>query len=528
MKLKKVTALMLTAVMLAGILTGCGTSSSEDTSSTDATTTEATTEAGTTDAVSTEKQNITMMTYDYSGSPLSGDNAEAVIQQMEDFTNTHVDFTWVPDDNYEDKLSLTLASPDDMPMIISVSKMSAVVVGAAKAGAFWDLNDYMFDAEKYPNLAQANESVNEGVTIDGQLIGVYKARPIGRNGMGYRADWAEKLGIGVPTTIEDVYNMMYKFTYDDPDGNGVDDTYGLALCKYTGPFDIIQTWFGVGNQWVEQDGKLVPVFQTDEYLEALKWIKKMYDDGLVYEDWAVRDTATWSDSVKNGECGMYIDVLDGSRKIWDYFVEQNVPSVVDPSVPASMNLIGSIEGKTLATTGNAGFFAITKAADTEEKLAACLTYLDKMCSDEMITLSSYGLEGIGWERNTDGYLVDIDAGDEVAVKAYQGLNQTVAYIPNLKAISPAIAINERLGLEEKIKKENEAVAVFNPAIAYLNNSETYSLNGSTLDKLIDDSRTQYVCGQIDEAGLKAAWESWLAQGGSAVIDEVNAQYTATK
>lgn len=529
MKLKKVIALMLTVALSTSIFAGCGGSSSSDTTSTKAETkTEGTTKGSSTDTASTEKQNITMMTYDYNGSPMSGEHSEEVLAQMEDFTNTHVDFTWVPNDNYEDKLSLTLASADDMPMIISVSNMSAVIVGAAKAGAFWDLNDYIFDAEKYPNLSQANKEVNKNCTIDGQLIGVYKARPIGRNGLGYRADWAEKLGLSEPKTIEDVYNMMYQFRYGDPDGNGKDDTYGLALCKYTGPFDIIQTWFGCGNKWVEKDGKLVPVFQTDEYMEALKWIKKMYDDGLVYEDWAVRDTATWSDSVKNGECGMYLDVLDGSRKIWDYFVEQNVPSVVDSSKPASMNLVGSIEGKTLATTGNAGFFAITKAADTEEKLAACLSYLDKMCSDEMITLSSYGLEGVHWERDADGYLVDLDAGDEVSVKAYQALNQAVAYIPNMKAISPAIKMSDRLELEEKVKKDNEAVAVFNPATAYLNNSDTYSLSGSSLDKLLDDSRTQYICGQIDETGLKAAWDSWLTQGGSAVIDEVNAQYLKEK
>jgi putative aldouronate transport system substrate-binding protein len=527
MKLKKVIALMLTVALSTSIFAGCGSKSSSETASTE-TKTEGTTEGSTGTATSTEKQNITMMTYDYSGSPVSGEHSDEVLAQMEEYTNTHVDFTWVPDDSYEDKLSLTLASADDMPMIISVSKMSAVIVGAAKAGAFWNLNDYMFDEEKYPNLSQANASVNEGVTIDGQLVGVYKARPIGRNGLGYRADWAEKLGLSEPKTIEDVYNMMYQFRYGDPDGNGKDDTYGLALCKYTGPFDIIQTWFGVGNQWVEKDGKLVPVFQTDEYMEALKWIKKMYDDGLVYEDWAVRDTATWADSVKNGECGMYIDVLDGSRKIWDYFVEQNVPSVVDPSKPASMNLVGSIEGKTLATSGNNGFFVITKAADTEEKLAACLNYLDKMCSDEMITLATYGIKDVHWNLDADGYLVDLDAGDEVSTKAYGALNQAIAYIPNLKAISPQVKASDRLQLEEKVKKENEAVAVFNPAIAFLNNSDTYALSGSTLDKLLDDSRTQYVCGQIDEAGLKAAWDSWLTQGGSAVIDEVNAQYSAAK
>lgn len=512
-KFMKVAALTLALTMVVASAAGCGKGKE---------TNEGTGEAG------TGKSKITMMTFDFEGSPLSGEHSEEVIKQMEDYTNTDVDFTWVPSDSYEDKLSLTLASGNDMPMIIAVGSMTAAISSAAEAGAFWNLNDYMFDAAKYPNLSQANENVNQSLTVNGELIGVYRARAIGRNGIGYRADWAEKLGIEEPKTIEDMYNMMYAFTYNDPDGNGKDDTYGLALSKYTGPFDIMQTWFGVGNGWVEQNGELVPVHQTPEYLEAVKWLKKMYDEGLVYEDWAVRDTATWTDSVKNGECGVYIDVLDGSRRIWDYFVTNNIPSVVDPSQPASMKLVGAINDKTLATSGYNGFFVITKAADTEEKLAACLNFLDKMSDDEMILLSSYGLEGIHWEVGDDGFLVDLDKDDAVSSKAYAALNQTVAYIPNMEATSVTLAKTERNLAEEEVKNKNIDYAVFNPALSYLVNSSTYSLSGSTLDQLLNDARTQFICGQIDEAGLKAAWDSWASQGGNSVVEEVNAQYKAAK
>lgn len=505
---------MLTGLLIAGLsissLVGCGSKASGSVAGEDG------------------KANITMMMVDYEGSPLTGDAATQVVSEMEDYTNTHVDFTFVPDDSYEDKLSLTLASPDDMPMIIAVQGMSGVIASAAEAGAFWDLSDYIKDAEKYPNLSQANEQVNQSLTVGGKLIGIYKARAIGRYGLGYRADWAEKLGLSEPKTIEDVYNMMYQFTYGDPDGNGKDDTYGLSLCKYTGPFDIIQTWFGCGNGWVEQDGKLVPVHQTPEYKEALDWIKKMYDDGLVYEDWAVRDTATWADTVKNGECGMMLDVLDSSRRIWDYYVNENIPSVVDSSQTASMNLVGTINDKTLATSGYNGFFVITKAADTEEKVEACLHYLDKMCDDDMIVLSGYGLKGQHWDLDEEGYIEDLDAGDEVSCKAYQALNQAVAYIPNLTSTNPSIKYNERQELENKIKAANEEYAVFNPASSYLVNSATYSLSGSSLDQLLDDARTQYICGQIDEAGLQAQWDLWLKQGGQDVINEVNEQYAANK
>ena len=87
--------------------------------------------------------------------------------------------------------------------------------------------------------------------------------------------------------------MLYQFTYGDPDGNGQDDTYGLALSKFTAPLDIMQTWFGAPNGWGERDGKLVPVHQTAEYKEALDWMRKIYADGLVRPDWATVDTANF-------------------------------------------------------------------------------------------------------------------------------------------------------------------------------------------------------------------------------------------
>ena len=530
--LKKTIVLLLVTAMLGAALVGCKSNdTTKETQGTDpqGKSADKKESSGSKDSADGEKKaEITMMTFDFDGSPLSGKHAAEVLKKLEDYTNTKVNFDWVPSDNYEEKLTLALADPDSMPMIMAVGSMNGAIVSSAEAGGFWDLNEFIKDSAAYPNLSQANENVNKALTIDGQLIGIYRARPIGRNGIGYRKDWADKLGLSEPKTIDDIYNMMYQFTYGDPDGNGKDDTYGVALCKYTGPFDIMQTWLGCGNGWVEKDGQLVPVHQTEEYMEALHWFKKMYDDGLVYKDWAVRDTATWADSVKNGECGMYVDVLDGSRRIWDYFETNQIPSVADSNELASMNLIGSINGKTLATSGFNGFFVITKAADTKEKVADCLHFLDAMNDDEMLILSSYGLEGIHWEKDTDGNLVDLDLNDAVSVKDYGPLNQTVAYIPNLAPTSIKPVTTPRQDLEEEVKQANIDKAVFNPAAGYLVNSSTYALNGATLDEELQAARTQYICGEIDENGLKKAWKNWEELGGADVIKEVNEQYQAEK
>ncbi len=541
-KSKKLTALMLTAAMAAGSLAGCGGSPSTPTTTAANNTTTAANNNNTTTTTPAENNKpaempkVTFQAIDHQGGFFSAGNAEGheeVLQKVKDYTGIDIEYIPVANDSLEEIVGVTLLDTKNLPMIMTWGgNLNATIISAAKAGAFWNLEDYIFDETKYPNLSKANKDVLKQITVDGHIIGLYRARPIGRNGFGYRKDWADKLGLSAPETVEDIYNMAKAFTEQDPDGDGQKNTYGLCLCKYTGPIDIIQTWFGAGNAWIEKDGKLIPSHMTDEYWEAVNYVKKMYDEGLVYSDWAIRDTNTWTDGVKNGECGMMLDVLDSSRRIWDYFVNNNIPAVNGDEF-ASMGFVGAIakekggQPTITATTGMNGFFMITKGAKTEADLEACLTYLDKMCDDEMMTLADHGLEGIGYEMQ-DGYLVDINTDWTPAQKPHTGLNQTVCYIPEQAAREPQVKKTDRVILEEQIKNDNINYAVFNPASGYLAGSDTYALNGATLDTALKDARTQYICGEIDEAGFRAAMDTWLAQGGQQIIDEVNALYQADK
>lgn len=541
MKRKKLLQKALSAALAAGMvmsLTACGGSSNSAGSDSTQTTAASTEKADATVATEAkeetkERQTVTFMTIDFNaGTSNTGDYAEEIMQKIEDATGVNLEIEWVLSDVTDEKITLAMANPSTMPMIITHSgSLTGNIVSAAKAGAFVDLNDYIWDSEKYPNLSQMNKSVAETLSVDGALIAIPRTRDIGRYGLSYRQDWADAVGITEkPKTIDDVYDMLYKFTYDDPDGNGKNDTYGMEMTSYTGPFDIIQTWFGVGNGWAEVDGKLIPVHMQPEYKDALDWIKKVYDDGLMPKDWAVRTTDTWSNGCKTGESGVYIDVMDGGRRIWDYFVaeETKTPSVVNPEETASMNLLGAVNGKTLATSGYNGYFTISASTcDTPEKIEAALTLLDKLNDNDTRLLVEYGLEGINWEKDADGNLVDLDVENTTLAANYAGLNQMLAYIPRYD-LNPSPAKNERTQAQADVYVENEKYAVFNPASSYLANSATYADIGKTLDEIITQARTQYICGEIDEAGLQKAWDNWLNQGGQTIIDEVNAQYEANK
>lgn len=472
------------------------------------------------------KPTITFMTTSFYGTDLKNEHSDEVIKKYEEYTNTHVEWQWEANDTYKEKLGLTLMDKDNMPMVLTASgDLTANVVDAARKGAFWDLAPYLQDSASYPNLSQANPNVLKALTVDGKIIGIYRARAIGRFGFSYRTDWAEAVGITKdPETIEEVYDMMYKFTYEDPDGNGKDDTYGLEMTKYTGPLDIIQTWFGCGNEWVEQDGKLVPVHQTAEFMEALKWMRKVYEDGLIRKDWATVDSGTFQDSCKKGESGCFIDVMDSGKRIWTYFNTNDVKSVVDPSKNASMTLVGPINGKTLATSGFNGYYMITKAgAKTEEDVKNCLHFLDKMCDDEMLVLADYGLEGITYDLNEAGKVVKRNE-LEASQSPSSGLNQCLCYIPKLESTSPALEKDEPNLAQAAAYAKNEQYAVFNPALGYLANSEVNAEVGTDIEQIIDDARTQYICGQIDDAGFEAAAKQWLDRGGDRLIEEINKLY----
>lgn len=536
--LTKVFALSLASVMALS-MAACGNNNSSSSSSNSSAA--ASSEAGSSAAASSEeakaetpaeRQTLTVMTIDFNaGASNTGDYAEQIIQTIDDYCNVDLQIEWILSDVTEEKTSLAMSNPSTMPMIMTWSgAITGNVVNYAKAGAFVDLNDYIWDSEKYPNLSQMNKNVAETLSVDGKLIAIPRTRDIGRYGLSYRQDWADKLGIEEPKTVEDVYNMLYAFTYNDPDGNGKNDTYGMEMTSYTGPFDIVQTWFGVGNGWIEQDGQLIPVHQQAEYKEALDWLRKVYQDGLMPADWAVRTTDTWSNGCKTGESGVYIDVMDGGRRIWDYFNTEATftPSVVNPDEAASMNLLGAINGKTLATSGYNGYFTLSASTcDTPEKIEAALNFLDKLNDNDMRLLTEYGIEGVNYEVDENGYMVKLDKDDTALTNNYAGLNQMLAYIPRYTP-TPSVETNERSARQNEVYVENEACAVFNPALSYLANSATYSDVGATLDEIIKQARTQYICGEIDEAGLQAAADAWLAQGGQQIIDEVNEQYQANK
>lgn len=461
------------------------------------------------------RRHLTIMTYDYEGEPLKGEVGKEILEQVEAYTDTDLDISWVSSNIYSQKLSTILTYSKELPEIIVADEKSAEVLYAARNGKFWELSDYLGD---YGNLSLTKKEILDNIRIDGNIYGIPRCRKMGRIGVGYRKDWAETLGLDEPKSVVDMEEMILKFTFADPDGNGIDDTYGLILSKDQSALDVVMSWFGVPNQWgLDEEGNVAPSFFFPSYMEAMDWIRALYEKGCINEDFIMRDTASWTDDLRNGMGGVISCNADDIRRVQDEFDFNGEGQVID--------LVGAIRGndgvrRTWANSGYNGFFVITKAAETEEDVRKCLEFLDKMNDPEMLLLTSHGVEGRHYTRDEDGSIVV--SKDWEKNKEFGGLNQLVSF-------SNYDYEDERAstGLYKKqleIIRENEKYIVKNPVLPFVNDSGTYLESGRKLEQMIQDARIEYIIGAIDKEEWEERVQEWYTSGGDRVIQELNVLY----
>lgn len=439
---------------------------------------------------------------------------------IEEFTGVKLNITWVPNSDYGNKTNVVLAS-GDIPQLMVVQGKTPTFVRSAQAGAFWDLTDKL---AKHPNLKTENPEIQKNSSINGKVFGVYRARDAMRTAVIVRKDWLGKYGVQMPKTTNDLYELAKTFTRDGQ--------YGIIIPKWPGgyatasPYDVMEVWYGAPNGWGERDGKLVPGFDTEEFLAANTFMRKMATEKLLNPDFATLDSAKWNDPFFNGKGGIIFDVSSRTNALMNLFKTNNPTNYTD-FVEFAGNLVGP-DGKkhSYPTIGYNGFIAIPKTTiKTEAELDSVLQFLNKLNEKKGQVLENNGIEDFNFK--VDGnYAVTIKGTEEDVVsndvKSFAQLGTNVAGYQAYTA-KPANAAEQAM-YERRLEthKEDLKTAVHNPANALV--SETYTTKGPQLDVIIADARVKYIAGQIDLNGLKAEIRRWHTEGGDQIIKEMNELY----
>ena len=120
---KKLAAAAMAVLTASAILTGCGNDAATNATAGNSAASENTDNAGNTgtegegeQTASGERPTITFMLQDFTGNALNNENSDKVVEKMEEYTNTHVDFRWEASDTYQEKFGVTLLDKDNIPM----------------------------------------------------------------------------------------------------------------------------------------------------------------------------------------------------------------------------------------------------------------------------------------------------------------------------------------------------------------------------------------------------------------------------
>lgn len=463
---------------------------------------------------------------------------DRLVKDLNEYLNMDITWQWQEQATYYDAEHLGLwISTGNVPDVMIVGK-DATFLNAAESGLFWDLTDYLDD---YDNLATISPVARASAAYNGTIYGIPRSRTLARNGLGYRLDWLNNLGLKEPTTWEAFSDMLEAFTYNDPDGNGVNDTVGLGLDSWSGVWDIMETWFGVPNLWgIDKKGDLIHKSQTEEYKTALKAFRDLYARGVINNGangipdfMDVTAGKARDELLRTGLAGTYVQVLDDARKIETYFEDQGLSTDEENIFTLQAAVDTGLGTLCYPTTGMNNMIAIsTKNIKTEDQLRRVLLCLNEINDGACLNLIEYGWEGVTYNLDENGY-VHLFTNDELSAAGVEtgtyrnGFNQIPAYWTaeeNARPVATESGTSTITRLEQKLYAENVQYCVPNYGSGY--DSETYVDQGAALDKILTDSLTQYIKGEIDDAGLEAAIKQWWTAGGDKVTSEMNARYHA--
>lgn len=220
-------------------------------------------------------------------------------------------------DAYRNKVNALMAS-GDLPDVFRWGDHT-FFKQAYEAGYLADITDVL---DQYATDAVKEYQTKfpggfEGATIDGRLY----AYPYMTDNfhqainLWIRDDWLENTNSEPPTTIEEMIELARKFTFEDPDGNGVDDTYGFGLAG-----DVLQNNYGTlmglfaaygvpgftstDGFYRGEDGKVTFAWIQPECKEALTVANQMYQEGLIDPEFVVKDVSNMETDVTSGKIGM--------------------------------------------------------------------------------------------------------------------------------------------------------------------------------------------------------------------------------
>lgn len=322
-----------------------------------------------------------------------------VLDTLQEVTNIHFDITAANGAAEQDNFNLMIAAGDYCDIINGMNNFTAGLEAAVEQDIIQDLADII--PEKCPNYwAYLNKNTNslmQAYTDSGYMPTICTLTPeVGQEVVGpvIRKDWLNEFGMEVPKTFDELYDYLQKakseknalFELNSTDGLVLDLAYGLNL--YFGEMLYSDSPFTV------QNGKAVYSLTNDNMKTYLKFMNRLYTDGLIPADF-FSETSEDVSAAARLDFGLSTNSLvsvsaANSSDIMMNVTDENFEMAVLPYVT---------DGTTEPHTGPASMSDTMKDNDAWAFSIGCtnidplLEMVEFLYSDEGYLLSNYGVEG---------------------------------------------------------------------------------------------------------------------------------------
>lgn len=437
------------------------------------------------------------------GTPPKGDNP--YYKAMNEAIG--VDVTWQNQDGvtYDEKLGAVLAS-SDIPdvMVVPGWNLNGKIPGAINA-KFADLGPYLSGdkVRDYPNLAAVPTEAWQRGIFGGQLRAIpFPAPYVTDIAPLYRKDVFDKKEYRVPTSPDDFLSWAKEAT------DARSKVWACDDMKWTA-FNVFGVLSGSDKAlwWNMDGGKLVNRIETEEYLEALEWTRKLFAAKVVHPD-AVSGKAggTPANRLTAGQVLVY------SQNISDWWGRTAEQHTQNPDFEiAAFDFFGPDGGdpKLWAVQPANIFTFITKTASEQQIkdfLAVC-NFCAAPYGTKEFMLTAYGVEGTHYETEKG-----------LPVKTTQGVNEVNGAFDYTGNPAPYIAYPDFPDVTRGMVEWQQRMGAFTTKSSFFGLTVTEPNRWANLADSFEQLEDDVVRGRKKISDMQQAVSDWKSKGGDELRD----------
>lgn len=516
-RMKKLLSLLAVAVMAVSVFAGCGNTDDKESSVT----------SGSEVVEGSTEEVVEEFSYPFDP-PVSlyvnyggAWDAEGVLNGgigvLSKATGVNIGSTSVDANSASENFMLMLID-NNLPDILINQFNSTYDGGPSQAiadGYIIDLNQYPQYMPNYLAWLEENPDIKEQVTTEKGEIWCFptiedQSYPAD-DGIVYRRDILDALGMEVPTTLDEFYAVLKAVKENYPDM--IPFCYEMRWNYTQYMMQFISNAFECAYPYYSTDGSTVEFALYDDNFKAfLQTINKWYNEGLLDPDFA---------TVSKGECRGKMANGKAFATIQSAIYTDAVVSAceIDGAVFEGLATLTAEEGGVKYLYDKSGYRTIAEAANFSvttqcSNIEAAMRYCDYMFSEEGAAVKNFGTKGVSWDYDADGNVVIPEAfftqkrsPDEIRSGYVQGENW-VGYFYGKDLY--------------KVNEEKEFLAVYNADLVYAGvdagmnpeESKVYSKYFSDLQTYCEEKITGLILGTL-------SFDDW-----DKIVDNAKNQYHA--